>query len=293
MHIPVLLKETIDLLNPQSNENFVDCTIGEGGHSLAILQKTSPLGKILGIDLDVETLERVGKKLESYKERTILVQDNFKNLENILEKSNFKNISGILFDLGMSSISLEESERGFSFQKEEPLLMNYGSDYIFTASEIVNDWSREDIEKILKDFGEERFAKNISQEIVKRRVDYPIKTTTDLVEIIRSAIPKKFQRGKIHPATKTFQAIRIAVNNELENIQLGLEGAVNSLEKGGKIAVISFHSLEDRIVKWFFKQKKEEGILEILTKKPITPSDKEMENNPRARSAKLRVVVVI
>lgn len=290
MHIPVLLKETIELLNPQPNENFIDCTVGEAGHTIAILQKTAPGGKVLGIDLDVDTIDEAKKKTKIFGERIILVQDNFQNLENITERYNFKNISGILFDIGMSSRSIEISGRGFSFLKDEPLLMNYGGDALWTAGEIVNKWAPQDLEELFTKYGEERFSKSIAKKIVEVRKEKPIKTTFDLVEIVKSATPSFYHHRKIHPATLTFQAIRMAVNNELNSLIKGLEGAMNILEDGGRLGVISFHSLEDRIVKNFFRDKK--GQLEILTKKPIIPSVNESYGNPRSRSAKLRVAVL-
>lgn len=287
MHIPVLLKEIINLLNPQSNENFVDCTLGEAGHSLAILQKTSPTGKVLGIDLDVDTIKKASEKTKAFGDRIILVQNNFRNLEDIVREYAFNDIDGILFDLGMSSRSLEVSGRGFSFLKDEPLLMNYGNDVLFNAGEIVNEWSWIDLEEMLKTYGEERFARDIAKKIVEVRKEKPIRTTFDLVEVIKEATPVSYHRKKIHPATLTFQALRIAVNNELDSLVVALESALKVLKKGGRLAVISFHSLEDRIVKNFFKERG----LEILTKKPVVPQEEEIAGNPRARSAKLRVAI--
>lgn len=286
MHVPVLLNEVIKIFNPQSNENFIDATLGEAGHTLCLLQKTDPSGRVMGIDLDAETLKVAEEKLRAYDNRVILVKNNFKNLESIVDEYKFKEVNGILFDLGMSSRELEESGRGFSFQKDEQLLMNFGGDALLTAEQIVNNWSADDLKIIFDEYGEERFSQNIAEKIVARRQTKSIKTTFDLVEIIKSAVPKKYQYGRLHPATRTFQALRIAVNDELNNLRSGLEAGLKILESGGKIIVISFHSLEDRIVKNFFRDNK--ASLNIITKKPVIPAKVEILNNPRARSAKLR-----
>ncbi len=287
MHIPVLLNEVIKLLDPKENENYIDATLGEGGHTLALLQKTSPAGKVLGIDLDPETLEIAHRKLQAFGDRLVLVNDNFKNLEEVVENQKFKEISGIVFDFGMSSRDIDESGRGFSFLKDEPLLMNFGSDAMLTAENIVNGWPEGELEKIISLYGEEKFARQIAREIIARRLVKPIKTTFDLVEVIEKATPNFYHHGKIHPATRTFQALRIAVNDELNSIQKGLEASLRVLSSGAKIAAISFHSLEDRIVKNFFRDNKK--TLKILTKKPVVPAQVEILNNSRARSAKLRV----
>ena len=285
-HIPVLQKEVIDYLDPKPNENFIDATIGEGGHTAAILEKNKPNGKVLGIEIDPEILEKF-----KFQDRLILVNDSYVNLKNIIEKYNFGPIKGILFDLGMSSWHLEESGRGFSFQKDEPLDMRYDESLKFkvqssklTAEEILNKWRGEELEKILREYGQERFAQGIAKKIIETRRIRPIKTTFQLVEIIKRATPSWYHHQRIHFATKTFQALRITVNNELENIKKGLEEALDVLGDGGRLVVISFHSLEDRIVKNFFQERK----IEILTKKPIRPSLEEIKTNKRSRSAKLR-----
>lgn len=286
MHVPVLLNEVIKTFNPQSNENFIDATLGEAGHTLCLLQKTDPSGRIMGIDLDAETLKVAEEKLRAYNNRVILVKNNFKNLESIVDEYKFKGVSGILFDLGMSSRELEKSSRGFSFQKDEPLLMNFGGDALLTAEQIVNNWPADDLKRIFEEYGEEHFSRQIAEKIVASRQTKPIKTTFDLVEIIKSAVPKKYQYGRLHPATRVFQALRIVVNDELNNLRSGLEAGLKILESKGKIIVISFHSLEDRIVKNFFRDNK--ASLNIITKKPVIPAKIEILNNPRARSAKLR-----
>ncbi|MBZ9577853.1 16S rRNA (cytosine(1402)-N(4))-methyltransferase RsmH [Patescibacteria group bacterium] len=278
MHIPVLQKEVLQYLDPKPNENFIDATIDGGGHTITILGKIKPNGKVLGIEIDPE----IYQKLESKNlDRLVLTNDSYVNLKSILEKSNFRPVNGILFDLGMSSWHLEESGRGFTFLKDEPLDMRYSLENNLTAEKIINNYSQEEIEKILKEYGEERFARRIAKRIIKER---PIKTTLQLVEIIKRVVPG---RTKINPATRTFQALRIAVNDELNNLRKVLPQTIEVLAPGGKIVIISFHSLEDRIVKNFFKSSN----LNILTKKPVRPSKEEIKINPRSRSAKLRAAV--
>lgn len=281
MHIPVLLKEVIGNLNPRPNQNFVDCTIGCGGHSKAILEKIKPNGRILGIDLNREAIENL-KDLNNL----ILIQDNFANLKSIIENNNFHLINGILLDLGLSSDLLENSGRGFSFLKDEPLDMRFDVRNDLTAEKIINQYNEEDLIKIFKEYGEERFSKRIAREIIKERKKNDIKTTLQLVGIIKRAVPSFYQHLRIHFATRVFQALRIEVNDELNNLEKVLAQAEEILEPGGRIAVISFHSLEDRIVKRFFKGSKS---LKIITKKPIAPALEEVQKNFRARSAKLRV----
>jgi len=293
VHVPVLQKEVLQYLEPKPNENFIDCTIGKGGHTLAILEKNGPNGKVLGIDQDLEIIQCLKKKIKHFEERLILVCDNFANLEEIVKKQNFKKISGILFDLGMSSWHLEESGRGFSFLRNEPLDMRYDLRNPLTAEKIINFWSEPDIEKILKEFGEENFAEKIAKTIIKERRFGSIKTTFQLVKIIKKAVPLRYQRQRLHCATRTFQAIRIAVNEELENLRKVLPWAVEILPAEGKLLVISFHSLEDRIVKNFFREKARENILKIITKKPIRPLKEEIKINARSRSGKLRTAVKI
>lgn len=286
-HIPVLKNEVIKFLNPKPNENFVDCTIGLGGHSLEILKRNGPQGKVLGIETDPVLY----RKLRAQKiERLILVNDSFSNLEKIVKKSKFKKIAGVLYDLGISSWHLEKSGRGFSFKKKEPLIMRYNNKNGITAENILNEWPEKEIEEILRKYGQERFAKKIAENIVKER---KIRNTLHLVEVVKKSVSPWYTRRKIHFATKTFLALRIMVNNELENLRNSLPQALNILENGGKILVISFHSLEDKIVKNFFREKQKEGRVKVLTKKPILPSRKEILSNNRARSAKLRVVIKI
>ena len=286
MHIPVLQKEVIQYLDPKPNDNFIDATVGGGGHAAEILQKIAPKGKILGIDWTQEAIREIKKN-----PNLILVCDNFANLAEIVKQQKFTKVRGVLMDLGYSSWHLEESGRGFSFQKKEPLDMRYSVQNQLTAEKIVNFWSKFEIERILQEYGEERFAKNIAEQIIEERKLKPIQTTNHLVEVVRKAVPRGYLNQRIHFATKTFQALRIAVNDELNNIEKALPQALQILEPGGRLVVISFHSLEDRIVKNFFKN----NILNInlLTKKPVIPTRQEIIINPRSRSAKLRAATKI
>ncbi|MDD5145399.1 MAG: 16S rRNA (cytosine(1402)-N(4))-methyltransferase RsmH [Candidatus Pacebacteria bacterium] len=288
IHTPVLQKEVLEILNPKPNENFVDCTIGKGGHAKLILEKTFPDGKVLGIDWDPRQIENLKNTFSDYKKRIILVSNNFANLKVILKENKFKNISGILVDLGFSSWHLEEGKRGFSFLKNEPLDMRYSPENPNTAEKILNYSSEIDIEKILRECGEEQFSEKIAKEIIEIRRVKPIKSTFQLVEIIKRATPAWYQHRKIHFATKTFQAIRIAVNDELNNLKKFLPASIEVLEPKGKLAIISFHSLEDKIIKNFLEENGKNGLIKILTKKPIQPAYCEVARNNRARSAKLR-----
>ncbi|MEK7658595.1 MAG: 16S rRNA (cytosine(1402)-N(4))-methyltransferase RsmH [Patescibacteria group bacterium] len=304
IHTAVLKKEVLEYLNPKANENFVDCTIGEGGHAEDILLKNGPNGKVLGIDLDPQQIVQSKRLQASYKDRIILVNDSYTNLTEIIERKNFAPVNGILMDLGMSSAQLEGTHKGFSFQIDQGLDMRYNDEINYlTAEKIVNEWPEERIEKILKEYGEEKFAKKIAKNIAEQRKQGRIKTTFQLIKIIKDATPPtywsrptgrgssmKSGRGKIHYSTRTFQALRIAVNDELENIKKVLPQAFSVLSPGGRLVVISFHSLEDRIVKNFFK---EMGKVKILTKKPVMAQLAEAKINPRARSAKLRAIIKI
>jgi 16S rRNA (cytosine1402-N4)-methyltransferase len=289
MHIPVLQKEVLKYLDPKPNENFIDCTTGEGGHTLSILEKNGPTGKVLGIEIDCDLYKKL---LRLNLDRLTLVNDSYLNLKEIVERKKFNRVYGILFDLGISSWHLEESKRGFSFLQNEPLDMRYDLNNPLTAEKIVNYWSGQEIGKILENYGEEKFAEKIAREIVKRRRIKPIKTTFQLVEIIKKAVPNRYFDKKIHFATKTFQALRIAVNDELNNLERALPQALEILERNGRLVVISFHSLEDRIVKNFLKSTvAASGKSAVLTKKPIQPTYREVKINPRSRSAKLRAAI--
>jgi len=291
-HTAVLKKEVLEYLDVKQNENFVDCTVGEGGHAEDILKKNAPDGKVLGIDLDPQQIVYSHWLEAIYKDRVILVNDSYTSLKEILERKNFTSVHGILLDLGMSSAQLEGTQKGFSFKIDQGLDMRYNDVAThLTAEKIVNEWPEEEIEKILEEYGEEKFSRKIAKNIVEQRKQGRIKTTFQLIEIIKDATPSAYWRGKIHYATRTFQALRIAVNDELESIKRVLPQAVSALAPGGRLVVISFHSLEDRIVKQFFTSEAKEKTLKLLTKKPITASRDELGKNPRARSAKLRAAI--
>jgi 16S rRNA (cytosine1402-N4)-methyltransferase len=276
----------LEYLEPQRGDNFIDATIGFGGHSSELLKKILPEGRLLGIDLNKETL----KILENEKRPgLVLRRGNYADLKKIAEEEKFYPIKGILFDLGISSWALEKSGKGFSFQKDEPLDMRVEENNQLTAAEIVNSWPEEKLLRIFWDYGEERYGRRIVKNIIRARAIRPLQTTGELVEIIRRSTPAPYRRRRLHFATKVFQALRIAVNGELDNLKNALPQALEILEKQGRLAVISFHSLEDRIVKNFFREKAKENYFKILTKKPITPLVAETGINPRSRSAKLRV----
>ena len=308
-HIPVLLNEVVEIINPKPGENLIDGTIGGGGHAEAILEKTSPDGKLLGIDLDDEAIIASKRRLEKYLKRIILAKRNFINFVEVEKEYNFSPINIFFLDLGISSQQLNNEALGISFLKNAPLDMrmggyNYRTDNKKTDEDVINNYSEEKIVSILKNYGEERYAKNIASEIIKERKIKRIVNTQQLVEIISEAVPGRYKNQRIHFATRTFQALRIAVNSELENLEAVLPQVLENIEVGGRIAIISFHSLEDRIVKQFFRKESKDCIcnaevpvcvcghkkrLEVITKKPIIASEEEVSRNPRSRSAKLRV----
>ncbi len=290
MHIPVLLKEVLEFLNPKPGENFVDCTYGFGGHTQAILEKIKPDGRVLGIEWDEEKTNNK-ELITNNKERLKVINDSYANLKEIIKREKFGKVNGILLDLGISSFEIENSGRGFSFQKDELLDMRFNQNQSLTAKKIINEWSEEELARIFSEYGQERFAKNIARNVVEVRLQQQIETTFQLVDIIRKSFPRSYKFGKQHFATRTFQALRIAVNSELENLKNVLPQAIDILEKNGRVAVISFHSLEDAIVKKFFKAQAKNNKLNILTKKPIIASMQEIKINPKARSAKLRVAI--
>lgn len=291
IHKTVMLKEVIEYLDPKQGQMFVDGTANGGGHTFALAEKVVPDGKVIAIEWDKDIFDNLKNKVEGseFKNNISVANDNYANLKDIISQNGVNNIDGIVLDLGFSSLHLESSGRGFSFQKDEPLDMRYSQGQELTAYEIVNGWPEEDIARILRDYGEERFSYKIAKTIYDQRKREKISTTNDLVKVIERAVPAFYRRGKIHCATRTFQALRIAVNGELDNVESVLPQIVETLKSGGKVAIISFHSLEDRIVKNFFKDNAKEGKLKIITKKPIVASDEEMKENPRSRSAKLRV----
>ncbi len=263
---------------------MVDATLGEGGHAFSICEALGSEGTLIGIDLNESNLERARRCLEGGVCQKKFYLDNFRNIANLVKEAD-----AILFDLGYSSGELEESSRGFSFQKDEPLFMNYGNDGL-TAAEILNSWNEEKIAEILKALGEEKFARQIAREVVLTRAKKRILTTFDLNQIIAHATPVWYQKRRLHPSTKSYQALRLAVNDELGALVEGLKGAWQILNPKGRLAVISFHSLEDRIVKNFFRDKKKAGEGELVTKKAVRPTREEVLDNPRARSAKLRIL---
>jgi 16S rRNA (cytosine1402-N4)-methyltransferase len=288
-HYSVLKNEVIDFFKLiESDEEYIlDATVGGGGHSYEIL-KNFPDKKIIGIDKDEYALKRAEERLKEFKGRFILVKSAFKDLDKVLKDLNIEKIAGALFDFGVSHFQLK-LERGFSFQREEPLDMRMDTSQDLTAYYVVNYYQKWQLEKILKEYGEEKFYRKIAENIIKERQKNKIQTTKQLADIVYKSYPPKLRHGRIHPATRTFQAIRIEVNKELEEIETGLRKAIDSFDVGGIIQAISFHSLEDRIVKNIFKEYKRLKKLEILTKKPITPTQEEIKENPASRSAKLRV----
>lgn len=291
MHHPVLLKESLEYLNPKKGDVMVDATINGGGHAAEILRAIGETGMLIGIEQDSDILDKLKSKFWN---NAVLVNDNFRNMDKVLQTLKIEKINGAIFDIGISSLQLEESGRGFSFRKNEPLLMTMKSlpeTGTLTAMEIVNKYSEKELADLIWQYGEERFSRKIARNIVSRRRKKRIETTFELVDIIRESAPSFYRNNKrINCATRTFQALRIAVNDELSALEEGIKKSWTVLESGGRLAVISFHSLEDRIVKNIFKElaAKKEGV--ILTKKPVTPSLIERKANSRSRSAKLRAI---
>ncbi len=297
-HIPVLLKEVLEGLAVKAGGLYIDATVGEGGHAEAILEASSPDGCLLGIDVDEEAIKRASARLARFKGRVALVKANYTNLVNIARKEGFFQVDGILFDLGFALFQVEDAKRGFSFYLNGPLDMRYDRASKLSAYHIVNQIPEEELADIIWKYGEEPKARRVAKAIVQAR---PIRSTLELARVVEQAVGSG---GKIHPATRVFQAIRIAVNQELDNLKKALPQAVELLKPGGRLAVISFHSLEDRIVKEFFRQESRDCIcppelpvcmchhkatLKVITPKPITPSPQEVEANPKSRSAKLRI----
>ncbi len=297
-HIPVLLQETIEALDVQPGGRYIDCTLGDGGHAVAILDHSSPGGQLLGIDADPDAIKISEARLQAYSSSTLIINENFVNLQAICIKYDFFPVHGILFDLGLSSHQLNSDSRGFSFQHEAPLDMRLSPSQEVSAAEIINTSSETKLAHLIKTYGEESYSHKIAHRIVQER---PIRTTLQLARTIEQVIGSR--RGKIHPATRTFQALRIAVNQELEHLEAVLRQAMNLLGFEGRLVVISYHSLEDRIVKQFMQQESKDCIcppsipictcghtayLKLINKKVITPSSAEVQLNPRSRSAKLR-----
>jgi 16S rRNA (cytosine1402-N4)-methyltransferase len=299
VHIPVLLDEAMEGLQARRGGYFVDCTVGLGGHAAAILEKISPSGRLLGIDADPEAINASQDKLRDYGEALTLVNDNFVDLEAICRRYHFHPVDGILFDLGVSSLQLDTAERGFSFHLDAPLNMRFDPRQGLTASDIVNTFSEQELAQLVEKYGEERHSRQIARNIVQNR---PIATTLGLARLVEQVLGSK--RAKIHPATRTFMALRIAVNSELQNLELALDQTINLLRPGGRLAVISYHSLEDRIAKQFMRCAASSCLcpprtvicrcghvptLKLISRKVIKPSSLEIESNPRSRSAKLRI----
>ncbi|MBL4937957.1 16S rRNA (cytosine(1402)-N(4))-methyltransferase RsmH [Clostridium sp. YIM B02515] len=302
-HISVLLDEVLEGLDIKQNGIYVDCTLGGAGHSKEILKRLNSEGRLIGIDQDSDALKAASEKLKDFNNVTY-VHSNFTNITSILDELNVEAVDGILMDLGVSSYQLDTDERGFSYMKDASLDMRMNREEELSAYDIVNGYSEEDLYRIIREYGEEKFAKRIAQFITDRRKNNSINTTLELVDIIKAAIPAKARREGPHPAKRTFQAIRIEVNKELEILDKAIEGAVRKLKKGGRLNIITFHSLEDRIVKNKFKELEnpctcpkefpicicgKESEIKIITRKPIEPSSEEVTNNPRSRSAKLRI----
>lgn len=288
LHIPVMSKEVVGMLSLKQGDIVVDCTIGTGGHAEELLAMISPTGKLIGIDRDLDSLALTKDRLNNFSPNLELVHDDFRNLDTILGRLNIKEVDAFLFDLGVSSFQLDNPGRGFSLKFNGPLDMRLDRESYISAYDLINCLSEQEISSILKTFGEERFHNRIAHFLVKERTLKAISNTQDLTDIVLKAIPPHYQSHRIHPATRTFQAFRIAVNRELESLEVALEKAIVFLKKGGRICVISFHSLEDRIVKGKFRKFSQEGRLKLITKKPQRPLAKEIRENLRCRSAKLR-----
>ena len=303
-HQPVLLQETIENLKIKPEGIYVDGTIGGAGHAVEVCKRLSGSGRLIGIDQDADAIEAARSRLIQYKERVTILRGNYCNLTEMLKQEGIQSVDGILLDLGVSSHQLDDAERGFTYREDVPLDMRMDRRQALSAREVVNDYDEKELYRIIRDYGEERYARNIARHICRARQEQPIATTGQLTEIIRASIPVKARAAGGHPAKRTFQAIRIEVNRELEVLQDSLEGMIDFLNDGGRICVITFHSLEDRIVKNICRKaenpctcppdfpvcvcgKKPKGI--IVTRKPVVPSEEEMKTNTRSKSSKLRV----
>ena len=302
VHVPVLLHETVECLTkPRQHEGgayvhhptewYLDGTLGGGGHARAIAKAMKGKLNVVGLDLDPRAVRRADELLRGEAKRLIVERESFRNLDKVLDQHGIQAVDMILLDLGLSSDELEASGKGFSFLKDEPLVMTFGTptDYAFTAKSIVNGWKEGDIANVIFAYGEERFGRKIARAIVAYREKKSIETSAELAEIVKSAVPPFYRRGKVHPATKTFQALRIAVNDELKALEEAVAKGYARLAPKGRMAIISFHSLEDRIVKTAFRAYANEGDV-LITKRPIRPTDQEAAENPRSRSAKLRII---
>ena len=303
-HVSVLLQETVDGLNVKPDGIYVDGTLGGGGHSYEVCTRLGAKGSIIGIDQDEAAIEAASIRLKDFGEKVTIVRSNYCDMKSRLNELGIDKVDGIMLDLGVSSYQLDTADRGFSYREDAPLDMRMDQRSEMTARDIVNDYSEMDLYRVIRDYGEDKFAKNIARHIVRERAKRPIETTGELTEVIRHAIPMKFQKKTGHPAKRTFQAIRIELNRELDVLRDSLDDMIDMLNPGGRLCIITFHSLEDRIVKSAFKKnenpctcpsdfpvcvcgKVSKG--RVITRKPILPSEEEMEVNSRSKSAKLRI----
>lgn len=275
-------------MNVKAGDTIIDGTIGAGGHAERILEKCAPHGRLVGFDKDPRALEEAARVLKRFGGRAMLMHDDFRHIPKKLKESGIEKVEGILLDLGVSSMQLDESSRGFSFRADAPLDMRMNSLSSLTAYDIVNTYSKKELEDLLWELGEERFSRKIAERIAELRKKNPIRTTTELAQIVSDAVPAYYRHGKIHPATRTFQALRLRVNDELGALDSFLSDFLSILGEHGRTVIISFHSLEDRMVKLAFKQFQLMQQGKVLTKKPVVPTDEEIQRNPRSRSAKLR-----
>ncbi len=303
-HKSVLLYETVDSLNIRPDGIYVDGTLGGGGHAFEVLKRLGPEGRLIGIDQDADAIRAATERLEQFKDKVTIVRSNYRNIREVFSELGIEKVDGIYLDLGVSSYQLDTAERGFTYRENAPLDMRMDQRNEKTAADIVNDYSEMELYRIIRDYGEDRFAKNIAKHIVKARAVQRIETTDQLVEIIKAAIPAKIRAEGGHPAKRTFQAIRIELNHELEVLNDSIDTMIDLLKPGGRLSIITFHSLEDRIVKTRFRTnenpcicppdfpvcvcgKKSKG--QVITRKPIVPTDDELEENKRSKSSKLRV----
>ena len=301
-HVPVLLKETIEWLACKPGGTFVDCTLGLGGHARPVLERIQPDGRLIAIEADAETLEKTRRTLFAWRENVTFVHDNFRNLEEILNRADVSRVDGILLDLGFSAAQVGEASRGFSLYKPGPLDMRFDRRQSLTAAEIVNRYPEKEIVRILREYGEERSAAGIAAAILRRRKESEFSSTTELAQLVARVVPPS--RKRIHPATKAFQALRIAVNREIESLTLALPQAITALNPEGRLVVLSYHSLEDRVVKHTLRRFEKGCVcppsfpvcrcgriseIDVMTKKPIRPSQSEVQSNPRSRSVRMRV----